>query len=400
MLFVSLTTVSQGIIVSDQINRGRITPAHELRIDSLNKAVYFNLDKGQHLYALVQSTGKKTDLNLHFYLGNGRSFKAMLNTGLNISYDKGKSWKSLPYIATGDDWYRITVPRLKSVLIATSIPYTQDDLDKLITLCKHRDQIRISYLGKNQRKFPVFEFGTDDGKIPVHYIIAGEDNWETPGMWTADAMIRYLAKNRVVLKTLTAHHLVRIVPCLSPYSMLVNDLNFVNNKGKVTYGASKWADQYPPEEFQDIRNDILSINKTIADSPVFMTQRLHWVLNIHSWWAERSYTQIQSVNKSHSGILLADDAQKSRAIWLDQLLKSMIVNVPNSKYEIRDAWFPGIARDYFLSKFNFITSVIEVCSYNQGKKEFTQTGEAIINNLKDKGENFNWGMLYAPQNNK
>lgn len=402
LLIVSLIMITgfnsvQVIKVSANITRGVLKPEHELVIDNNKHTISFNIQKEMILNVAVVLPEPKYPLTIKFFIGTtGDGYKFMLNQGLYVSPDDGKSWSRLDFVPVSDGWYKVTIADKQNLRIATSIPYGQENVDKLISLIKGNPAIGIRTMGKEPRTFKIFDFGKDDGRKPIHFVVAGEDIWETAGSWTADAMVRYLNNNPAVLEELTSHHILRIVTAISPFSMANSQDGFLSEDNKSVYGSGKWREEPPPAEIKYIKDEILGVISPTSGPTNLISRRLHWVLNLHSWWAMNSYSGMQSINKSYKGIELLDDKDSTRLKWLNRFLSDNIENIPRKYYNIVQAWHPGLPRDYFLEKYNFISSVLEVCTYKQGLPEFTATGEAIINNLKNKGSNYNWSKLYAP----
>ncbi|MDA3865467.1 MAG: hypothetical protein PF489_01825, partial [Salinivirgaceae bacterium] len=326
------------------------------------------------------------------------AFSLLRNQGLFIKYDNDNSWSRVDFVPIDSNQYRITIAAKPKIQVSISIPYSSADVDKLATLVSGNKNINIRTLGVEPRTFKIFDFGKDDGKKPIHYFIAGEDLFETASMWTADAMIRYLTDNPDVLAEITAHHILRIVPAMSPYSLnKTNNYSFLDDDDNPIYGAATWGDDLPAGELKYMRNEVVGIFPPSTEPSYLNSKRLHWVLNMHSWWAQANYTNLQASNKTKSGVTLIDNENSSRQKWLEDFLISNIEGIPRKHYEISTTWRAGLPRDYFLAKYNFITSVIEVCTYKQGMPEFTATGQAIINNLKNKGNDYDWSKLYAPK---
>lgn len=385
------------IKVSANISRGVLKPEHELVINEKNNSISFNIQKEMILHVSVILPKPKYTLTTKFFIGTtGNGYKYMLNQGIYVSYNDGLSWTRLDFAPISDGWYKVIIADEQNIRIATSIPYGQENVDKLITLVLGNPKIGVRTLGKEPRTFKIFDFGIDDGKKPIHYIVAGEDIWETAGSWTADAMVRYLTNNPAVLEEITSHHLIRIVPAITPYSMTNNMDGFLDDNDKTVYGSATWAEENPPGEVKYMKNEVLGIISPASGPTNLDSGRLHWLLNLHSWWAMRDYSGMQSINKSYKGIELLDDSDSSRVEWLKDFLKSNIENIPRKHFTVVPAWHAGLPRDYFIERYNFISSVLEVCTYKQGIPEFTTTGEAIINNLKRKGNNYDWSKLYSP----
>jgi hypothetical protein len=389
--------MASEISVSMNISRGVLKPGHQLVIDNKNHSISFNIQKEWVLHVAVVSPKPKYTLTIRFYIGaTGDGFKYILGQGLYVSYNDGLEWSRMDFVPLSDGWYKVTIVDKPNLRIATSIPYGQENVDKLIALVSGNQNIKIRTLGKEPRTFKMFEFGSDDGKKPMHYIIAGEDIWETAGCWAADAIVRYLNNNPAVLAELTSHHILRVVTAISPYSMANSQDGFLDNNGDTVYGSATWADDNPPGEIKYIKDEVLGVKSPTSGPTNLTSRRLHWVLNLHSWMAQARTSGMQSINKSFRGIELYDDPDSTRFKWLNSFLASNNENIPGKYYNIAQAWYPGLPRDFFLEKYNFISSRLEVGTYKRGMPEFKATGEAIINNLKGKGSSYDWSKLYVP----
>lgn len=78
-----------------------------------------------------------------------------------------------------------------------------------------------------------------------------------------------------------------------------------------------------------------------------------------------------------------------------RMLGTMTRDFPRPvRNKVATSWYPGIARDYFLDEFNMLTFRIEFTTVNQGVPEFRESGRAIIDNLHNLGESFDWSYVY------
>ena len=236
-------------------------------------------------------------------------------------------------------------------------------------------------LRKNRRIVPVFEFGHDEGQLPVHYIIGGECAWEAAGLWTTDAIVRKLATDRALREAFASRAVLRIIPALSIYSSVSvrsNAATTLDNRS--VYGASTWSWEKPPEEIALVRELVLEDLRR---------GRLGCLLTIHSWYGLHAYSGLEAIRSAG-----ANKLEGERLRWTQATLDTLIQEVPAGRVDFSEkTWHPGLARDYFLREFNFTSFRIEITTAKGGDREFfTRSGEALLTNL---GRVSDWEPAHA-----
>jgi hypothetical protein len=210
--------------------------------------------------------------------------------------------------------------------------------------------------------------GRDDGARRVHWIIAGEDAWETAGCWTADAMVRLLCTDDPAAVQLRESSIVNIVPLVSPYSATREHPSYTALDGASLYGAATWGDASPPPEFALVRS---LVEETIAQ------QRLGLMLTIHSWQAQRETSSLETIRTAGENAL-----SPAREAWARRALDQIIKNVPRGEAHLSEKiWHPGLARDYLLAQHNAVTFRVEITTHGFGPEGVAATGESFVRNL-------------------
>jgi hypothetical protein len=300
--------------------------------------------------------------------------------GLIASPD-GLTWTAIPLTQTDHRALEalVDVPQ-GEVRLATRHPYGRDSLDRLLCDTAGTPNTRWRYLWKGQRGFPLFELGQDDGRKWVHFLVAGEDAWETSAQWTADAMIRTLCSDRVLADSLAAQAVVRIVPLASPYSATQSASGYTTIDGRGIYGAATWGDDDPPTEYALLRAE--------AEEAI-RTKRLGFMMTLHSWQASYAHTGLETIQTAGENQLSA-----VRMAWARRTLAALITGVPKGKTALPPKiWHPGLARDYLLAKYNAVTFRVELTTNDQGLDGFRQTARQFLENLSRLAD---WGPVCNP----
>jgi hypothetical protein len=185
----------------------------------------------------------------------------------------------------------------------------------------------------------VFDFDSAGDSAVQHYIIAGEDVWETAGCWTADWMVRLLAADDELAEHVLSTGAVHVVPLASPYSATLPGASYTDLDGKGLYGAATWGDPVPPPEYAMLRDEVEG----------HVTERVEWA---------------------------------------EATMASLTRGVPTGRYRMSDKiWHPGLARDYLLGTHNAATFRIEVTTVGQGPEEMAETARGILEGM---GEVESW----------
>ncbi len=340
-------------------------PPHELT----PKGIRFDLRPGQViLHALLRDFTGSIDVEL---LVDEKNEAMILGQGLVVAED-GTDLRAVPLEKTAEGVLRARLSSASGeARIATRYPYGRDGLDAL--LCKASaagSGLRWRFLRGGHRALPLAEFGEDDGRRPVHYLLAAEDSWETAGSWVADEMVRELSRGGPVAEKLAAASLVRIAPLVSPYSATCQMGSYRTLAGERVYGAATWGDAEPPPEYAMLRN---LVEGTIRQS------RLGCMMTIHSWQASRDFTELGTIRTAGENSL-----SESRSAWAREVMARMVDGVPGGRFTLSEKiWHPGLARDYLLAKHNAVTFRVEITTAGQGLDGFRETGRRFLANLAD-----------------
>lgn len=391
---------TSNIEVLTDINGAILKPEHLCSIDNEKGTVSFNISGGKTLlHVRITSDQPPHDLVMKFYIDPSEAAnpqRNILDQGLFVSTD-GIEWDLRPFKQESGNWYSVKFTNTPEIRVACDAPYGRENLDRLIALTSNDKHVKIRTLGTGSRTFPLFEYGIDDGKKPIHYIIAGECNHETAAQWAADEMVRYIHANPEAISSVTKDHILRIIPKVSPYSYTHgNGMNLISeNEKRNIYAAGTWSDSLPPAEMLHLKNEVLGI-KSPTSGPTHVEQkRLHYVFTVHSFKTQNETAEYECVKESHAGKKLIDNTENSRTNWAFTCMDLMTKNFPSPcKKRIFKTWRRGLARDFFLEEFNMITFRLEMTTVNQGLPEFAETGRAIIDNLNNLGNSFDWSYVY------
>jgi len=220
------------------------------------------------------------------------------------------------------------------------------------------------------RALPIFQFGPDDAV--THYIIAGEDNAETPGIYAADGMIRFLCEDTAYTRDVLKHNAFRIIPLASPYSSaLAKDNSYtMPEDGMGSYAASSWGngDATPPE-FAVYRNEV---------DELIQKKQLGICMTVHSWTAGQRFTMIEAIRSSGDHTLSPARAEKT-----EKAIQALLSGLPVETFVkfVDTCWVLGLSRDYLRNRHNFTSFMTEITSYEKGTDSFRETGRQYIKNI-------------------
>ncbi|MFC1717715.1 hypothetical protein ACFL6S_28905 [Candidatus Poribacteria bacterium] len=288
----------------------------------------------------------------------------------------GLDYKTVPFQEECDFSTPMTKGKLLSIQfhqggdiwLATCYPYGRNALEQLMCDTHGVSGVRTYLLRDEHRIVPVFEFGEDDGKKMIHFIVAGECAWETAGQWAGDAMIRELCSNQTLSDRLLKNAVVVIVPHTSPFSSTMPSGGYTTLEGKSIYGAATWGQETPPPEYALIRE---RVEKAIQ------SRRLGLLLTLHSYKAQRPTSSMEAIQSAGENELTG-----SRYEWTKQTLDRLIEDVPKASAAFpKKCWHAGLAREYLLRKYNVTTFRIEVTTYQSSMEFFQQTGQQLIRNI-------------------
>lgn len=322
----------------------------------------FAMEPGQSLISvLLRDPPERVRIAIQL---EGKHVEHLRGQGLIVSV-AGAGFQAVPFAPMTGGLEAVVETQGRETRICARYPYGRDALDRL--LCATAGPA-WRFLERGVRGLPLAEFGDDDGRKPIHYIIAGEDAWETAGCWTADAMIRALQRDRALAELAAGRGLLRIVPLVSPYSATTARSSYCTLAGAGIYGAATWGDAEPPEEFALLRG---LVEKTIGEG------RLGCLLTIHSWQGMRDYSGLEAI-RSAGGRVLSPERQA----WTSGVLDALIAGVPRGKAAFPERiWHPGLARDHLLGSHDAISFRIEITTAGQGLAGFRASGERLLANL-------------------
>jgi len=340
---------------------GSVVPPYEIRAGE----ILFDLSHNDILN--VGLAGAPSGFVVRVRIGSGNVRKMALNQGLIIS-DDGLNWRAVSFADDGA-FLRATLDHSgKIVWLSTRYPYGRDNLDQLLADIQGTPGLHVYLLRRQNRIVPVFEFGKDDGRKPIHFIIGGEDVWETAGQWTVDAMVRTLASEPNLAAGLLAKAVVRIVPLTSPYSATQRWSSHVTVTGKPAYGAAAWTETEPPPEIALVREQVIEATKA---------GRLGLLLTVHSWQGQAPDSRMETIRTAGNRVI-----EGERLEWAKATLERLVSGVPRGSWKISEKiWHPGLARDYMLREHGAITFRIEVSTYGQGIEAFRETGRRLLANI-------------------
>ena len=264
----------------------------------------------------------------------------------------------------------VTIGSSGRVRLSCSDPYGRDHLEKLLCDTANSSVGQWRFLRKHNRSLVLFELGEDDGKKPIHHIFAGEDNRETECQWAADRMIRKLCEDPALARELGKRAVIRICPVVSPYTSSTRDHNSYASEttGKDVYGAAKWAANPLPAEL-DILYGLMQ--EALAQ------RRLGFVLTMHSWWAGKPVTEIETIRSAG-----ANQLSPARAAWAKTTMQTFMDGVPHANVTLPERiWYPGILREVMLARHNAVTFRVEITTLNQPTPRGETTAVRFLQNL-------------------
>jgi len=291
-----------------------------------------------------------------------------LRGGLIVSND-GCSFRAVEVTKTAEETWtaEVAVPEGR-VQVANRYPYGRDRLDGLICRTAGAADGRWRFLRGGGRTVPLFDWGRPGRDLRIHYFIAGEDAWETAGVWVADAMVRALCRDTDLTRELRRRCLIRIVPMVSPFSATQPGGSYTTPDGRSIYGAATWGDESPPPEYDMLR-------RLVTDT--IRGDRLGFMLTMHSWQTLRDTTSMETIRTAGDRAL-----STSRQRWAEHVLEAMIDGVPHGESHLAETiWHEGLARDYLLRRHNAATFRVEVTTLGQGVDGFQATGLRFLQNL-------------------
>jgi len=254
------------------------------------------------------------------------------------------------------------------IWLSTAYPYGRNALEQLLCDTHSASDVRTYLLRREHRVVPVFEFGEDDGKKMMHFIVAGECAWETAGQWAGDAMIRELCGNQELANYLLKDAVVVIIPHTSPFSATMRSGGYTTLEGKSIYGAATWGQETPPVEYALIREKV---------EEAIQSRRLGLLLTLHSYKAQKPTSTMEAIQSAGQNELVG-----ARYEWTEQILEKLIKDVPKASRAFpRKCWHEGLAREYLMRKYSIITFRIEVTTYQSSMGFFEQTGRQLIRNI-------------------
>jgi len=291
-----------------------------------------------------------------------------LRGGLIVSAD-GESFRAFALTRTDEQAWVVEVAAPDGWLqVANRYPYGRDRLDALICRTSAAANGRWRILRRGGRSVPMFDFGRAGRDLRIHYFIAGEDAWETAGVWVADAMVRELSRDRELTRQLLGRCLIRIVPMVSPYSTTQPAGSYTTDDGRSIYGAATWGDDDPPPEYALLR-------QLVAET--IRADRLGFMLTMHSWQTLRDTTSMETIQTAGDHTL-----SESRRQWAEHVLRTMTDGVPHGVWALPEKiWRAGLARDSLLRNHNAATFRVEVTTLGQGLDGFAETGRCFLRNL-------------------
>jgi len=291
-----------------------------------------------------------------------------LRGGIIIS-DDGCNFRAVDLAQTAEGmWTAEVAAPAGRVQVANRYPYGRDRLDALICRTAGAADGRWRYLRAGGRTVPMFDWGRPGRDLRIHYFIAGEDAWETAGVWVADAMVRALCRDTELTRELRRRCLIRIVPMASPYSATQPGSSYTTPDGRSIYGAATWAEATPPPEYAMLRR---LVTETIRGD------RLGFMLTMHSWQTSRETTSMETIRTAGEHTL-----SESRQQWAEHVLETMIDGIPHGESHLAETiWHEGLARDYLLRQYNAATFRVEVTTLGQGAAGFEETGRRFLHNL-------------------
>lgn len=363
---INAQSAEESIIkVLHHFDSGQIQP-YELKADSIS---FQTGVQNYHLHVLLKNVPDGFTVNMYSPKKN-HLIQLIADQGLWISHD-GENYTLVPFIAGSTNPLSIKIEKGGDVWVSTVLPYGRNQMDLLLDDVGKTPWVNTIILNKNHRMVPVFQFGNDDGKKPIYYIICGEDAWETSGHWTGDYMVRTLCKDKSLFKKITRNAVVRIIPAASIYSNIAGiSSSFTSTDGKAVYGGASWVEVSPPDEMELIKD---MVEKTISE------KRLRFFLTIHSWGAEVKTHGMEVIKTAGNNSLSPE-----RQLWAEATMKQLTQDVTSSSWIVADrGWKKGIAREYMLRVHNICTFRIEMTTYKANQDYCKQPAEQMLRNLAE-----------------
>ena len=343
--------------------------------------VTFDLRPGQRILNVVVRDALP-QLRVHL-MADDKGEVFLTKQGLLYATD-GRAFRVAPFERTGEERLSTDIDtRGGRVHIATRYPYGRDALDRLIVQCANEPQVSVRLLEESGRTVPVFDLIPRGTRGLDHYIIAGEDVWETAGCWTADWMVRLLLTDPELAARVLNSGAIHIVPLASPYSATLPSASYTTPEGKGIYGAATWGDEEPPPEYALLRDEVEACIKAGA---------LGLMLTMHSWQGSRAFSEMGTIRESGENRL--DD---SRAAWAESTMEGLTRDVPLGRFRMSEKiWHPGLARDRLLGVHDAVTFRIEITTVGQGTSELEATARGLLEGL---GAVESWEKVLPCQSN-
>ena len=328
--------------------------------------VTFDLRPGQKILNVVVR-GAPSQLRVHL-MADDKGEVFLTKQGLLYAPD-GRTFGVAPFERTGDERLTAVVDTCGGrVHIATRYPYGRDALDRLVVHCSDRPQVSVRELKQDARTVLVFDFVPQGADGLHHYLIAGEDVWETAGCWTADWMVRLLLADPELAEGVLGSGAVHIVPLASPYSATLPGASYTTPEGRGIYGAATWGDEEPPPEYALLRDEV---------EVCIRAGTLGLMLTMHSWQGSRAFSEMGTIRESGENRL--DD---SRTAWAESTMDALTRDVPLGRFRLSEKiWHPGLARDRLLGVHDAVTFRIEITTVGQGPSELEATARGILEGL-------------------
>jgi hypothetical protein len=324
--------------------------------------VTFDLRPGQRIIH-VQLVGAPTGLTVHLAVDE-KGAQFVEAQGLYVSRDR-LTYEVAPLERTGDERVSAKLEEGGELWISNRLPYGRDGLDRLLAETGGAPGLGVEVLAAAGRSLPVFEFGAAGTTGPVHWIVAGEDCWETAGTWVADYLVRELASGSELARRVLSRATVKVVPLASPYSAARDRASYVSPQGEGLYGAATWGDELPPPEYRLIREAV------VADA---RAGRLGLLLTIHSWQGAHDHSGMEFVRTAGD-----NQVEGERLAWAKATLDALVANVPKARGHVSEKiWHPGLARDYMLAAHGAITYRIEITTVGQSYQGFRESARGLL----------------------
>jgi hypothetical protein len=314
----------------------------------------------------VQLAGAPPTATVHLTVDE-KGAQFIENQGLYISRDR-VSYEVVGVERSGEERLSAKIPGGGDLWVATRLPYGRDGLDRLLVETAGAPGLEVRTVGAAGRSLPIFEFGGDGGTGPVHWIVAGEDCWETAGSWVADGAARELAGGGEPAARLLSKSRARVVPLVSPYSATQSGASYTTPEGKAIYGAATWGDDEPPPEYRLIREAVAADTRA---------GRLGLLLTIHSWQGAHAFSGMEFIRTAGEREVTGE-----RLEWAKDTLEALSRDVPHAKGSVSEKiWHPGLARDYMLAAHGAITYRIEITTVGQSYEGFRESARGLLSGI-------------------